>query len=132
MRRILMKEEGLRYEVIEDNGGMLFLLISNQSNDVIYANCSYEYMETGLLLSDIDLLLEDESVDGWDTNCEMEAKELYSSFEVLNDEGYALSSPGWNIVAEGDTKTKVKEVYADLMGCSAKQEFNNEEEDNLC
>lgn len=102
-----------RYEVIEDNGGGLHLVVFAESGEVEYLHTGYEYVN-GQLKNDIKLLESgDNPAKDWEEN-EENPQEVYdniTSFEY-----------GWKIVADNDG------IYPDKMGSAACLEFGINQE----
>jgi hypothetical protein len=103
-----------KYEVIEDNGGGLTLVVFNNNGIVDYLHSGYEYGTSGRLMDDIQALKNgDNPATDWDGN-EDNPQAVYDnivSFEY-----------GWEIVADNDG------IYPDKMGCAACLEFGIEME----
>ena len=103
-----------KYEVIEDNGGGLTLVVFNNNGIVDYLHSGYEYGTSGRLMDDIQALKNgDNPATDWDGN-EDNPQAVYDnivSFEY-----------GWKIVADNDG------IYPDKMGCAACLEFGIEVE----
>lgn len=103
-----------KYEVIEDNGGGLTLVVFNKNGKVDYLHSGYEYEKHGRLICDLEALKNgDNPVADWDGN-EDNPQAVYDnivSFEY-----------GWEIVADNDG------MYPDKMGCAACFEFGIKKE----
>lgn len=103
-----------KYEVIENNGGGLTLVVFNNNGIVDYLHSGYEYGASGRLMDDIQALKNgDNPATDWDGN-EDNPQAVYDnivSFEC-----------GWEIVADNDG------IYPDKMGCAARLEFGIEME----
>lgn len=103
-----------KYEVIEDNGGGLTLVVFNKNGKVDYLHSGYEYGKHGRLICDLEALKNgDNPVTDWDGN-EDNPQAVYDnivSFEY-----------GWEIVADNDG------IYPDKMGCAACFEFGIKKE----
>lgn len=97
-----------KYEVIEDSGEGLTLVIFDKKGAVEYIHTGYEYTP-GQLIRNIEELKEDESVEDWDGGEEnpQETYENITSFEC-----------GWEIVADNNG------IYPSKMGRAARLEFN--------
>lgn len=97
-----------KYEVIEDNGGGLTLVVFNENGEVEYLHTGYEYV-IGKLSDDLKYLKDgDDPANDWDGN-EENPQEIYdniTSFEY-----------GWEIVADNDG------IYPNKMGIAACLEF---------
>lgn len=98
-----------KYEVIEDNGGGLTLVVFNEDGKVDYLHSGYEYGTSGSLLNDLESLKNGANpTTDWDGNVE-DPQAVYdnlTSFEY-----------GWEIVADNDG------IYPDKMGSAACLEF---------
>lgn len=98
-----------KYEVIEDNGGGLTLVVFNKNGKVDYLHSGYEYGKPGRLICDLEALKNgDDPVKEWDGN-EDNPQEIYDN--ILSFEY------GWEIVADNDG------IYPDRMGRAACLEF---------
>lgn len=103
-----------RYEVIEDNGGGLHLVVFGADDKVEYLHSGYEYGTSGRLINDLEALKNDDNpVEDWDGN-EENPQAVYdnmTSFEY-----------GWEIVADNEG------IYPEKMGCAASIEFGIQRE----
>lgn len=97
-----------RYEVIEDNGGGLALVVFSQDNKVIYLHTGYEY-NVGQLQQDLrSIQIGDNPVTDWDGN-EDSPQTVYDNI---------ISYPcGWSIIADCDG------IYPEQMGSAGRLEF---------
>ena len=97
-----------KFEVIEDNGGGLALVVFGDSGNVEYVHSNYEY-NAGQLLEDIVALKQGgDPVKEWDGN-EDDSQGWYdniTSFEY-----------GWEVVANNEG------IYPEKMGFAAMREF---------
>ncbi len=101
-----------KYEVIEDNGGGLHLVIFATNGEVEYLHSGYEYGTSGRLINDLKALNKgDNPVIDWEGN-EEDPQAVYdniTSFEY-----------GWEVVADNYG------IYPRKMGCAACIEFGIE------
>lgn len=98
-----------KYEVIEDNGGGLHLVVFGADGKVEYLHSDYEYGTSGSLLNDLQALKDgDNPVLDWEGNEEnpQQAYDCMTSFEY-----------GWEVVADNEG------IYTEKMGCAACMEF---------
>lgn len=97
-----------RYEVIEDNGGGLTLVIFDKKDRVEYLHTDYEYVKRQLI-DDLKALKDgDNPIEDWEGN-EENPQIVYEniiSFEY-----------GWKVIANNDG------IYPDKMGITASLEF---------
>lgn len=100
-----------KFEVIEDNGGGLTLVVFATSEETVeYIHTGYEYYK-GSLMEDLANLKNDANpAEEWDGNME-NPQEVYESF---------LNAEGWEVVADNDG------IYPDRMGLAACAEFGVE------
>ena len=100
-----------KYEVIENNGGGLMLVVFGENGNVEYLHTGYE-CNVGQLSNDLFALLDgSDPANEWDGN-EENPQEMYDN---ITSHEY-----GWEIVADNDG------IYPDDMGAAAKFEFNIE------
>lgn len=98
-----------KYEVIEDNGGGLTLVVFGNNGNVEYLHTGYEY-NVGQLAEDLIALQNgDNPAIEWEGN-EESPQEMYD-----NITSYEY---GWEVVADNDG------IYSDKMGSAATEEFN--------
>ena len=93
-----------KYEVIEDNGGGLHLVIFGTDGNVEYL----QYGTSGRLINDLQALKNgDDPVTDWEGNEEnpQEVYDYMTSFEY-----------GWEVVADNEG------IYPNKMGCAARIE----------
>jgi len=103
-----------RYEVIEDNGGGLTLVVFGENGNVEYLHTGYEY-NVGQLSGEFNCIEGCcDPASEWDGN-EENPQEMYD-----NITSYEY---GWEIVADNDG------IYPDDMGAAAREEFNVKDED---
>lgn len=99
-----------KYQVIEDNGGGLTLVVFGNNGNVEYLHSGYEFGSRGRLLEDLENLKKgDNPIVDWEGNAENPQQEYdncFLSFEY-----------GWEIVADNEG------VYPDKMGGAACEEF---------
>jgi hypothetical protein len=102
--------EQYTYQVIEDNGGGLTLVIFDAQDKVVYLHSGYEYnSKPGQLQADIEALKHgDNPVTDWDGN-EEDPQAMYD-----NITSYEY---GWKVVADD------KGIYPDKMGAAASREY---------
>ena len=96
-----------KFEIIEDNGGGLTLVIFDDSNEVSYLHTGYEYI-SGQLTNDLTELANGSDPSTWD-GCEDDPQEIYdniTSFEY-----------GWEIIADNNG------IYPEVMGTAGQIEF---------
>ena len=99
------------YQVIEDNGGGLTLVVFDDNNKVEYLHNGYEY-NNGQLKQDLNALESgDNPVTDWEGNAE-NPQEVYDNMTSYQH--------GWEIVVDNDG------VYIDKMGYAALKEFEIE------
>lgn len=101
-----------KYEVIEDNGGGLHLVVFGTDGKAEYLHSGYEYGTHGDLINDLQALKDgDNPVIDWEGNVEnpQEVYECMTSFEHC-----------WEVVADNEG------IYPDKMGCAACLEFGIE------
>lgn len=98
-----------RYQVIEDNGGGLTLVVFNESGNVEYIHSGYEYNK-GQLQEDLQALNRgsNPAID-WDGN-EDDPQKAYESLTSYKH--------GWEVVADNDG------IYPEKMGAAASLEFD--------
>ena len=99
-----------KFNIIEDNGGGLTLVIFDDSNEVSYLHTGYEYI-LGQLTYDLIQLANGLDPSTWD-GCEDDPQEIYdniTSFEY-----------GWEIIADNDG------IYPQKMGAAGCLEFGIE------
>lgn len=113
-------EEGYymkKFEVIEDNGGGLTLVVFDAEGKVDYIHSGYEYVQ-GQLKNDLEALRNgDNPVEDWDGNCGGSEWEYGTNPQALYDD-ITSCEYGWKIVADNEG------VYHEKMGCAAHEEFN--------
>lgn len=98
-----------KYQVIEDNGGGLTLVVFGSVDKVEYIHSGYECSK-GQLTDDLQGLSNgDNPLTDWDGN----EGDPQSSYDDFFSHVY-----GWKIVADNDG------VYPEKMGAAARREFN--------
>lgn len=103
--------EKLTYQVIEDNGGGLTLVIFDSQNAVVYLHDGYEY-NPGQLTEDLKALRHYPSpLSDWEGN----SGTPQADYDNLTSYEY-----GWQIVADNEG------IYPDVMGAAARIEFGVE------
>lgn len=103
----LCKSITKKFNVIEDNGGGLTLVIFDDSDEVTYLHTGYEYI-LGQLTNDLTELSNGSDQSTWD-GCEENPQEIYdniTSFEY-----------GWEVIADNDG------IYPEAMGTAGCLEF---------
>ena len=103
----LCKSIQKKFNVIEDNGGGITLVIFDDSNEVSYLHTGYEYI-SGQLTDDLTELANGSDPSTWD-GCEENPQEIYdniTSFEY-----------GWEIIADNNG------IYPEDMGAAGRKEF---------
>lgn len=105
-----------KYQVIEDNGGGLTLIVYGENGEIEYIHTGYEYYP-GQLLNDLEALKDgDDPARDWDGNdlytTGMEHPEELESWFPWEQKGI-----GWEVVADNDG------VYPEEMGEAASIEF---------
>lgn len=114
-----------KFEVIEDNGGGLSLLVYDDDNETIkYMNNGYEYVPESLI-EDIEILANGKyPVEKWDGNI-LENSEMCESVDDPKDRDswfpFEHFRFGWDIVADNCG------LYPEDMGESARKEFHIED-----
>lgn len=106
----MMKEnlKVTRFEVIEDNGGGLTLVVFAEDGKVEYLHSGYEYVQ-GQLKEDLEALKNgDNTIEDWDGN----AENPQATYDNITSLKY-----GWEVVADNDG------IYPDKMGRAAQIEF---------
>lgn len=98
-----------KYEVIEDNGGGLTLVVFDENGNVNYLHNKYEHGTPGKLVNDLKLLN-----NGADPKSEWDGNEENPQGTYDN---IMSSDHGWQIVADNDG------IYPKKMGCAACREF---------
>ena len=107
-----------RYQVIENNGGGLTLVVFGSNNNVEYMHDGYEY-NPGQLQQDLKALRDgDDPANDWGGNAEDPQAMLRIMYDNITSYEY-----GWEIVADNDG------IYPDKMGAAACIEFNVKGED---
>ncbi len=103
-----------RYQVIEDNGGGLTLVVFGSNSNVEYLHSGYQCVP-GQLQQDLKALRDgNDPANDWEGNAE-DPQEIYD-----NITSYEYS---WEVVADND------DIYPDKMGAAARIEFNVKDED---
>ena len=99
----------VNYEVIEDNGGGLYLAVFDNKGACVYLHDGYEYVP-GQLTADVKAIVNgaNPSVDDWDGN----AEDPQYAYDAITSYQY-----GWAIVADNTS------IYPDHMGGAAQAEF---------
>ena len=103
-------------KVIEDNGGGLHLYVMDEADTCIYAHYGYEY-RPGALREDIQALIDNDSVGGWE-GCEENVAEAWEELD--------LCQIGLVVVAEVENGKIL--LCPERMGAAAKLEFGIERE----
>lgn len=112
-----MNTKKLNYQVVEDNGGGLHLVVLSKRGRAIYVHSGYEYCH-GQLQNDLNALDNggDPVADGWD-GCEDNPRSLWQDMlDNINSGGH-----GYQIVADNDTGTYTP--HTDRMGTAAEAEL---------
>lgn len=99
----------VKYEVIEDNGGGLYLVVFDSNDKCVYLHDGYEYVP-GQLTADVKAIVNgaDPTIDGWDGN----AEDPQYAYAAITSYQY-----GWAIVADNTF------IYTNRMGGAAQLEF---------
>lgn len=111
-----------KFEVIEDNGGGLALVVYDENEKIEYIHTGYEY-NPGQLAEDLKVLK-----NGGNPAKEWDGNDLYSVPEMEEPEELESWFPweqknvGWSIVADNDG------IYPEKMGSAARLEFGIERE----
>lgn len=114
-----------KFEVIEDNGGGLSLLVYEDDNETIkYINNGYEYV-LGSLIEDIEILSNGKyPVETWDGNI-LDDPEMCENVDDMKDRDnwfpFEHFRSGWDIVADNGG------LYPEDMGEAARKEFHVED-----
>lgn len=111
----LIGPQRVSYEVIEDNGGGLHLVVFDGDSDVIFYASGYEHMPDNLR-ADIDALNNGADVSEWDTNG-MTLEEMREAYDSLTAHEH-----GWAVVADDES------IYPERMGVAAMLAFGIEED----
>jgi hypothetical protein len=106
----------MRYQVIEDNGGGLSLIVF-RGKKVIFSHSGYEYNQ-GNLTADLDALDGGDDTKSWEGNSETPQ----SDYDKLTSYEY-----GWKIVASGSNGNR--KLLKANMGRAAQLEFSVSDED---
>lgn len=102
----------MRYQVIEDNGGGLYLFVFGGRGRIVYASSGHEYRPGSLTDDDLPALEA-----GYDTTTWEGEHDPQAAYSALT--GYEY---GWQIVAEGGIGRQRK-LYPGRMGRAAQLEF---------
>lgn len=111
-----------KFEVIEDNGGGLALVVYDENGKIEYIHTGYEY-NPGQLSEDLKVL-----ENGGNPAKEWDGNELHSMPEMEEPEELESWFPweqknvGWEVVADNDG------IYPEKMGSAARLEFGIERE----
>lgn len=114
-----------KFNVIEDNGGGLSLVVFAEDGETIeYIHSGYEF-DPGQLSGDLENLKNgDDPAKDWEGNL-LEDDEAVSAMEAPEDlESWFpqdQKGPGWEVVSDNDG------IYPESMGTAAKIEFKIEE-----
>ena len=120
----------ISYEVIEDNGGGLALVVFADNGTVKYIHDGYEYVPADNLRTDIQVLIDGGDTNDWD-GCVDPSDVVYSYDDVDGDstviycdtldQVYEKYTPydriGWAIVADQEG------IYPERMGGAANKVF---------
>lgn len=106
-----------KFQVIEDNGGGLTLVVFNEDGNIEYLHSGYEYGTPGRLLEDLESLK-----NGDDPKTEWEGNEENPQYMYDNITSF---EHGWKIVADNYG------IYPDRMGNAAYMEFGIGNQDLL-
>jgi hypothetical protein len=120
----IIKNINLPFQVMEDNGGGLYLIIFNEDLEIIYMSTNFEYNQGELTSALIEISNKTQS----------EVKEIISNWETSYDEN------SWDIVDEYEKLTQDRvgcftiidnqNIYPALMGNAGIIEFKILEEEN--
>ena len=113
----IIKNINLPFQVMEDNGGGLYLIIFNEDREIIYMSTNFEYNQGELTSALIEIS---------DKN-QLEIKKIISNWETSYDEN------SWDIMEEYEKLTQDRvgcftiidnqNIYPDLMGNAGCIEF---------
>jgi len=102
----------VRFDVLEDNGGGLHLLVyDGPEGDIVYLHSGYEYT-VGTLHHDVLRLLEGTDIGGWDGNEVKDGQVGLCDYFREGEEGN-----GWELVADEGN------IYPRRMGTAARLEW---------
>ena len=108
-----------KFNVIENNAGMLILVIFNKDDEIEYITTDFEY-DPGSLISALEKLSYGDDLSDWKENL-LEVNYTYPIVENpkrleswFPEEQYKT---GWNIIADNDG------IYPDVMGTAGQIEF---------
>lgn len=105
-----------RYEVIENNGGGLILVVFDENDKVEYIHTGYEYIG-GNLKEDIEALENGaDPVKEWEGNCGGIEYEFGDVPQELYDNITSYDC-GWSVIADNDGE------YPNVMGEAGRREF---------
>lgn len=105
-----------KFEVIEDNGGGLTLVVFNAEGEVDYIHSGYEYTQ-GQLQNDLKALKNGGNpVEDWDGNCGGLEWEYGTDPQAIYDDIKSYEY-GWEVVADNEC------LYPEKMGGAALSEF---------
>lgn len=108
-----------KFNVIENNAGMLILVIFNKDDEIEYITTDFEY-SPGSLISALEKLSYGDDLSDWKENL-LEVNYIYPIVENpkrleswFPEEQYKT---GWNIIADNDG------IYPEVMGTAGQIEF---------
>ena len=108
-----------KFNVIENNAGMLILVIFNKDDEIEYITTDFEY-DPGSLISALEKLSYGDDISDWKENL-LEVNYTYPIVENpkrleswFPEEQYKT---GWNIIADNDG------IYPESMGTAGQIEF---------
>lgn len=102
----------MRYQVIEDNGGGLYLFVFGGRGKIVYASSGHEYRPGSLTSDDLPALEAGYDTATWESN----EDDPQAAYNTLTSYEY-----GWQIVAEGGPGRR--KLYPGRMGRAAQIEF---------
>ena len=127
----VIRNINLPFQVMEDNGGGLYLVVFNEDREIIFLSGEYEYEHTILTNALIDI--SNKTID--------EAKSIVNSWKTnVNNFNNDRSDLDYNSIYEKLTQDKIgvftivdnQGIYPALMGNAGCIEFKILEEENKC
>ena len=113
----IIKNINLPFQVMEDNGGGLHLIVFNEDREIIYMSTNFEYNQGELTSALIEM----------SDKTQLEIKKIISNWETSYDEN------SWDIMEEYEKLTQDRvgcftiidnqNIYPDLMGNAGCIEF---------
>lgn len=115
----LCKSIAKKFNVIEDNAGMLILVIFNKDDEIEYITTDFEY-DPGSLISALEKLSYGDDLSDWKENL----LEVNYTYPIVENPKHLESwfpeeryKTGWNIIADNDG------IYPEVMGTAGQIEF---------